>query len=365
LIKYLGSKRRLVPVLGDILSSSGACTALDLFTGTTRVAQEFKRRGAKVTAVDTATYSSILAKCYIETDRGSINGDSLREAITMLNALPGNYGYFTDTFCVKARFFQPKNGERVDAIRECIEAEFRDSALYPILLVSLMEAADRVDSTTGVQMAYLKEWAPRAHNDLELRVPVLIPGTGVAVLGAAEHTVHRLPIHDIAYLDPPYNQHRYFTNYHIWETLVRWDEPEPYGVAMKRIDSRSADTKSRFNVKREMPQVLRHVIKHVPAHIVMLSYNNESWVSLDELRTMMADRGHVEMLAFDSRRYVGALIGIHNPKGERVGTVSHVRNLEYIVLSGEEGLVKELTKAVKGGPIAAQSSPTQQPTLFG
>ncbi len=57
MIKYLGSKRRLVPVLGEMFTASGARTALDLFTGTTRVAQELKQRGGIVTAVDTARYS--------------------------------------------------------------------------------------------------------------------------------------------------------------------------------------------------------------------------------------------------------------------------------------------------------------------
>ena len=55
---------------------------------------------------------------------------------------------------------------------------------------------------------------------------------------------------DLAYLDPPYNQHRYFTNYHIWETLVAWDAPEHYGVACKRVDARDATTKSVFNDRR-------------------------------------------------------------------------------------------------------------------
>ena len=57
---------------------------------------------------------------------------------------------------------------------------------------------------------------------------------------------------DLAYLDPPYNQHRYFTNYHIWETLVAWDAPEHYGVACKRVDARDQSTKSRFNERRAM-----------------------------------------------------------------------------------------------------------------
>ncbi len=53
------------------------------------------------------------------------------------------------------------------------------------------------------------------------------------------------------YLDPPYNQHRYFTNYHVWETLVRGDEPEHYGIACKRLDAREDSTRSVFNSKHD------------------------------------------------------------------------------------------------------------------
>ena len=55
---------------------------------------------------------------------------------------------------------------------------------------------------------------------------------------------------------------------------------------------------------------------------------------------------HVEVLAFDSRRYVGAQIGIHNPKGERVGTVSHLRNTELVVLAGPADLVRRAIERV-------------------
>ena len=67
---------------------------------------------------------------------------------------------------------------------------------------------------------------------------------------------------DLAYLDPPYNQHRYFTNYHVWETLVAGDEPEHYGIVCKRIDARDDVTKSPFNRKREMPDALRALHRH-------------------------------------------------------------------------------------------------------
>jgi adenine-specific DNA-methyltransferase len=342
-IKYLGSKRVLVPVLGDLLTLSGARSALDLFTGTTRVAQEFKRRGAEVTTVDTARYSEIFARCYVATDATAVDKDDVRDALRYLDGLPGEPGYFTETFCVRSRFFQPLNGERVDAIRNALDREFTDSPLFPILLTSLIDATDRVDSTTGVQMAYVKEWAPRSFNRLALREPVLLAGPGHARRGDALALVHELADVDLAYLDPPYNQHRYFTNYHIWETLIAWDAPEHYGIACKRVDSRDPATKSVFNMTREMPAALRQVIADVRADVLVLSYNNESWVSLEELVDICSVRGHVAVLAFDSKRYVGAQIGIYSPSGKKVGKVSHLRNVEYVVVAGPRAVVDRMT----------------------
>ena len=175
--------------------------------------------------------------------------------IARLNGLPGRPGYVTRTFCEQARYFQPHNGARIDAIRAAIESDHPDGPLRPILLTSLLLAADRVDSTTGLQMAYLKQWAPRSYADLELKVPVLLPGPGHTVRGDAVGTVELLGPVDLMYLDPPYNQHRYFTNYHVWETLVRWDEPEHYGIACKRVDARDDDTtRSVFNASRHAPR---------------------------------------------------------------------------------------------------------------
>jgi adenine-specific DNA-methyltransferase len=346
-IKYLGSKRRLVPVLTRLCDAAQARTALDLFTGTTRVAQAFKRCGAHVTAVDTARYAEVFARCYVATDAAAVDLVEVRDALDELQRCDPIPGYFTDTFCVQSRFFQPENGAKVDAIRDAIARDHAGTPLEPILLTSLIEAADRVDSTTGVQMAYVKQWAPRANKALQLQVPALLCGPGRAVRGDACELAGSLGEYDLAYLDPPYNQHRYFTNYHVWETLVAWDAPEHYGVACKRVDSRDPSTKSVFNQKRLMPEALAQVVRDVRARVLVLSYNDESWVELDALVEMCAVRGAVEVLAFDAPRYVGARIGIHNPQGERVGTVSHVRNQEYVLIAGEQREVRRLARAVR------------------
>jgi adenine-specific DNA-methyltransferase len=340
-IKYLGSKRRLVPVLGQMLERAQARTALDLFTGTTRVAQAFKAAGAEVTAVDTTRCASVLAGCYVATDADTVDRPALEKAVAHLDGLPGRAGYVTETFCVRSRFFQPHNGERIDAVRSAIDAEYGGSVLEPVLLTALLEAADRVDSTTGVQMAYVKQWAARSFRPLELRVPELLPGPGHAVRGDACAVVAGLGPFDLAYLDPPYNQHRYEANYHIWETLVAWDAPAHYGVACKRTEIREGP-RSAFNSRRTMLGSLAQVIRDVRAGVVVLSYNDESWIDLDTLIEMCRVRGHVEVLAFPSTRYVGARIGIHNPAGERVGTVGRLRNLEYVLVAGARAQVRHL-----------------------
>jgi adenine-specific DNA-methyltransferase len=364
-IKYLGSKRRLVPVLTELCRAAGARTALDLFTGTTRVAQAFKSQGVHVTAVDSARYAHVFAQTYVEADAASTDVGALRAAVARLNALPGVEGYVTEVFSRQARFFQPDNAARIDAVRDAIEADFAGSPLYPILLTSLIEAADRVDSTTGVQMAYVKQWAPRSFNPLELRVPELLEGPGRARKGDAVELASVLGHFDLAYLDPPYNQHRYFTNYHVWETLVAWDAPEAYGIARKRIDARDASTRSVFNSKRTMADALASVVAAVDCDLLVLSYNDESWLELDELEAMCSAPGPrregpraVATLAFDSARYVGARIGIFDPSGRKVGRVSHLSNRELVVVAGAADLVGHVVDAVRSGaPPALAGSP--------
>ena len=344
MIKYIGSKRRLVPVLAEMFDRSGAKTALDLFTGTTRVAQAMKAQGAAVTAVDTARYSKVFADCWITTDGNSVNIAEVEGAIRHLNSLVGVDGYFTETFCVQSRFFQPNNGRRIDAIRDEIALSYAGTPLEPILMTALLVAADKVDSTTGVQMAFVKNWATRSFRGLELQAPRLIEGKGTAIRGDATQVASELGSFDLAYLDPPYNQHRYFANYHIWETLVAWDKPMHYGVACKRVDVREPETKSPFNSKRRMADALAKVINDLDAEVMMISYNDESWITADQLVAMCAKFEDARMVTFESRRYVGAQIGVFNPQGEKVGKTSHLRNNEWVVVAGPRAAVARMTE---------------------
>ena len=94
-----------------------------------------------------------------------------------------------------------------------------------------------------------------------------------------------------------------------------------------------------------MPLALAKVVSELAADVVVLSYNDEAWLSADELLSMFADRERVELLSFDSRRYVGAQIGIHSPDGRRVGEVSHLRNRELVVVAGPAATVERMVDA--------------------
>lgn len=334
-IKYLGSKRLLVPAILEVIAGfEGARSVLDLFSGTSRVGHALKRSGYRVIANDHNAYAATLARCYVEADREDVLPDAER-LIAELSRLPGRPGYFTETFCERSRFFQPKNGARIDAIRDAIAAKSLAPDLEAVLLVSLMEAADRVDSTTGVQMAYLKQWAARAHKDLELRMPDVLPratyGRGRAIEGDAVAVAAEVEC-DVVYLDPPYNQHKYLGNYHVWETLVRWDRPEAYGIAQKRVDTKTR--RSDFNSQVRFEDAFRELIRVVRAKHLVVSFNDEGFLSRDRAVEILSSRGPVRVIEHDYKRYVGAQIGIFSPKGAKVGAVSHLRNKELLYVVG-------------------------------
>jgi adenine-specific DNA-methyltransferase len=339
MIKYLGSKKKL---LDDIYKATldgfdGEIeTVIDLFSGTSRVGHHFKSKGHKVISNDLSEYGKVLAEALVVADKQSFEEEA-KKWIKHYNDDKGTLdGYFTETFCRQSRFFQEKNGKRVDYIREDIETRDFDPILKSILLTSLMLAADKVDSTCGVQMAYLKKWAKRSENDLELKMPLLTNeskyGPSEAHQGDALEKSKTLKA-DVAYLDPPYNQHSYLGNYHVWESLCKWDKPEVYGVACKRVDVKTR--KSDFNKKREAINAMRKVIDNCALNVkrIVVSFNDEGYITKQEMLDLLNKHGQTKVTTIQYDRYIGSQIGIHNKKGEKVGVKGEKKNNEFIFVT--------------------------------
>ena len=141
------------------------------------------------------------------------------------------------------------------------------------------------------------------------------------------------------------DRHSYLSNYHVWESLVLWDAPEVYGVACKRVDCR--DRKSEYNSKRRHVAVFADLVAAVQAPLLVVSFNNEGYQAREDLERLLSAHGEVFVITTDFKRYVGAQIGIYNPAGAKVGTISHLRNVEHIYLVARPALCERVPDALE------------------
>jgi adenine-specific DNA-methyltransferase len=342
MIKYLGSKRKLVEHIANAVDElQGVKTILDLFSGTSRVGYRLKQGGYSVHANDMAHYAECIAKCYIETDKAAYQSDVdllVEEANKVAEAtVNATFGWWTKNYCINSRYFHPMNGIKIEAVRNWIDKQKLSPELHNCMMVSLMEAADRVDSTVGIQMAYLKQWSKRSTMPLKLRSPILLPnGSGtylasrtdaLSLLESDYCTDHNI---DLIYMDPPYNQHSYSGNYHLWSTLVLWDNPTVYGVALKREDVRV--TKSNWNSKAKIVDEFNKSIESAKSKYVIVSYSNEGYLTPMDIATTLSNHGKINIKQFQHNRYVGSQIGIYNNLGAVVGTKGKKQNTEYLFI---------------------------------
>lgn len=301
-VKYIGSKASLVEKILDFVQEHIPAAApkriLDVFTGTTRVAQAFRAKGWLVQTSDLSWASEAYAHAFVQ--RTAASGARIPALIEQLRALESTEsGWITSTYCDVVssdggvvKMWKPENGRKADAIREQIEVwkETGHCSTHEamILTACLIFALDKVDSSVGVQQAYLKSWAARASNPLELRdLPFYDGPPGTHIVGDA--LVNEYQEATVAYLDPPYSAHSYSTYYHIWDSVVRWDQPAVGLKTNRRIDRVSGSDEqdesmlSAWNSKRTALEAFLKLVARLPVQYVVISYNDESLVPLDTL----------------------------------------------------------------------------------
>ena len=309
-IKYTGSKLKILPYILQMTSDLEVHTALDAFTGTTRVAQAFAQVGYDTTANDIAEWSKVFATCYLLSGKPD---SYYQQMLTELNALPGRDGWFSEHYGGEdeegKRPFQRKNTRKVDAIREEIDRwklAWEDKC---VLLTSLMYAMDAVDNTIGHYAAYLSGWSARSYNDLHLKLPKRFPIRTRNEVRQEDVFDAVSRYHDLVYLDPPYGSNnekmppsrvRYAAYYHLWKTIVLNDRPKLFGKANRREDSRDAVSPSVFEEFRRNDegsfiavQAIKELIEKTQAHYVLLSYGSGGRATKQELYDIISTYGHL------------------------------------------------------------------------
>ncbi len=318
-MNYIGSKLSLLKFLEESIDKvvdKNCDTFCDLFAGTGIVGSYFKKKGYKVIANDIQYYSYVLNRHYIgnhkELTFSTLIKDipELREieiknrknyVCNYLSGLKGKKGFIYKNYCLGGtkdkeetrQYFSDENGMRCDAIRQKIEDWKRDKLIsddeYYFLITTLVESIDKYANTASVYGAFLKKLKKTAQNNLILKPAELI-------INDLEHEVFNADINEVAknvngdilYLDPPYNHRQYATNYHLLETIAKYDNPKIHGkTGLREYQSQ----KSLYCSRSQAKKAFKDLILTARVKYIFLSYNNEGVMTLSDIKEIMSLRG--------------------------------------------------------------------------
>lgn len=306
-MNYIGSKYSLMEFLKNTIgnvtgyqSGEGHIFA-DLFAGTGVVGSAYKEMGYYVISNDIQYYSYALNKHLIE-NIPVLDGSPL----DYLNSLNGIEGFVYNNYCAggsERNYFTDSNGQKCDAIRTRLEdmrGKDIDDSVYFYFLASLINSIDKYANTASVYGAFLKHIKKSAQKDFKLELLPVISGNKGEAHNRNINDIVKEKSGDILYLDPPYNERQYCANYHVLETIARYDNPVLNGKTGLRDYT---DQKSLFCSKKTVDTAFDDLISNANFKYIFLSYNNEGLMSLETIKAIMSKYGKYTCYTQDYRRF--------------------------------------------------------------
>jgi len=324
LITCIGNKRALIgPIreaIEDVSSRVGKprLAMLDAFSGSGVVSRLMKRYASRLVANDFEDYAAVISRCYLANPE-DVPLDRIEAAIGRIEAeyskqIDGPRGFIerlyapADEGAIEAGdrvFYTRDNARRLDLFRQAIERE--EPELRDYLLAPLLSEASIHANTAGVFKGFYKDRRTgigqfggsgrdalsRITAPIELNPPVLSRiSCETRVLQVDANDLPRLcGEFDLAYIDPPYNQHPYGSNYFMLNLLVGYEEP----ATVSRVSGiPSGWRRSRYNQRRSALESLRDLVTRVDARFLLISYNDEGFISIEEMRELLGGLGRVE-----------------------------------------------------------------------
>lgn len=194
-------------------------------------------------------------------------------------------------------YFTPENAARIDYFRKQIEEWHKNKLLseaeYMLLLASLVESVSRVSNTAGVYGAFLKKWDGRALKPIEFIKPAYnaCDSLNIKIYNDKTENIISDVKCDILYLDPPYTQNQYGTQYHLLETLILNDHPSVSKVTGSRP---VMPMRSDWSKEYKAHILLDKIIANTTARYIVMSYNNDGLMSKEYIEAVMKRYGKPE-----------------------------------------------------------------------
>ena len=340
LIPYIGNKRKLLGLINQAIAKTGVSpngTFLDLFAGSGVVSRMAKKQGFRVISNDWEPYAYAINQCYIACNSAPAftHFGGYESAIAKLNSVVPTEDWVTRHLCPaddehydierERMFYTHSNGMRIDAMRLQLEQWQRGGLLSDLelscLLAPMLYQACYTSNTSGVFKGFHNGWGGQTKTALyrilsrfQLK-PAIFCGNGqanaVCQMDAAR-LVQKLrddgETVDIAYLDPPYNQHPYGSNYHVLNTLTLWDRPpltpqiEGRNKAAIREDWRTK-RRSPYNHRESAAPAYDALLQSLDAKYILTSYSTDGTIPLLSLVEACIKRGQTGFVTQQYKRY--------------------------------------------------------------
>lgn len=365
LIAYIGNKRRLLPLIKKAIEKTGVkgdnIKFLDLFAGSGAVSRLAKSMGFEVYCNDWEYYSYIINKAFLEFDKDFLENSfknfcGIENVLNILNNLKTpkeKDAYISKYYCPQddknpdldndRMFWTSYNGKKIDAIRAKIEEwknnnEINENEEILLLALLLYEASTR-SNTSGVFKAFHRGFGgtngdalSRILKEVELTIPSLINGPKSYVFkeDAIELSLMLKCINfDIVYLDPPYNQHQYGSNYHLLNTIALNDKPpvnERIIINGKKVNKSAIrrdwiKTKSSFCYPRSAKDDFQKIINNISSKYILVSYSTDGIIDFEDMLSILSTRGKLDIILSEYTKY----------RGGKQSLTTEIKNIEFVL----------------------------------
>ena len=338
LITCIGNKRSLLLPIAQVIKKiqqrlgNKKIRCADLFSGSGVVSRLLKSYASLIVSNDLEPYAETLAHCYL-TNKSSVDSVRLHNFVTEYNAIAesliktnNQFGFIEELYTAKDEnnitvqdrlFYTKENARRLDIYRQLIEKT--EEPFKKLLFGPLLSKASIHTNTAGIFKGFYKDrktgighFGGSGHNALsrilgkiELAVPVLsqYECDYQVFRTSANELAPLIRDMDLVYLDPPYNQHPYGSNYFMLNLLVSYKRPEK----ISRVSGIPSDwQRSGYNQRTKAFQLFKNLVETLNTKYVLISFNSEGFITKEMMASILNPLGKVEIIACPYNTFRGS-----------------------------------------------------------
>ena len=349
LITYLGNKRALLGPIGQAVASvkkrlnKKKLRTFDAFSGSGVVSRYLKAHSSHLETNDLEDYATVISRCFLR-NRSTVDLVALEQLVADFNARverePLPKGFIEALYSPRNEavitaddrvFYTTANARRLDNYRRMIRKAPEDAA--GMLLASLLHKSSVHANNAGVFKGFYKnrytgigqyggtssDALTRIKGLIELELPILskFECDYTVHQGDANQVANIVKDIDVAYIDPPYNQHPYGSNYFMLNLLVNYEKP----AKISRVSGIPIDwRRSRYNVRARSLPLLRQLFNALDARFLLISFNDEGFIRPESMLAMLRRLGAVSTFETRYNTYRGS----RNLRNRKLHVVEHL-----------------------------------------